>query len=928
MRFFNWRSILFFIASEQLFCSTSSMPINFDKEPSSEKKLHNTLTSSVKNNHNQPMQNQVIGNDSSTKNKYLITGESSHNTLASLSTNKDEKEESLLSLTNDHPSLSETKTISPISKNKSSPEQTAITLSENEKSKKEPGVLYQEEGFIDDHESIVFNFEETDLINVAFYMEKIHHIKFITEDILSTNKDAKGLSGHKLTFKTNKVLTKKESWDLFITFLHMAGLDIIPMSQAGFYKIVPFAKANGETVPTYIGVDVSMLPDNDMLVRYVYFARNIDPTKIQKILTPMQSGSAKLDIFSELRAFIFLDKASNIRTLMQIVTELDQSILPECLSVIKIKRANAEDIKTLYLGLRPNASSSQQPQKTWNFAKREPSVEYFPQDVSIFTDKRTNSLILLGSQKSIKKIEDFVEKYIDVDVHKNAPPPVFSYPLEYTQASDLASLLNHIVSYGSGTTAQEYGGVRNDIKYFSKMTILSEPHSNSLIINATKEDYDALVPLIKELDVPQKQIGLEVLMVQVSDSETKNIGSQISGPGGPNAGTPTNRGCQTFAKNISAQTSGIFGSSSSSSTSSTGSFESSAPVVSFLNDSNSNPIPGSYSIKASLAALLGSSLNGVINEAGAILVTFGKPIWALFKILQSMVSVHVVANPFVVVSNNTQAIVNIGEQRRITASEVVGPLGNSITGTQPLNATLGFTITPTINKSNIISLAIQVQNNQFTIAGSQTSAMQDQKSITTQAAVANGEVLVLGGIMQEQYNSASRGVPFLEHIPIIGWFFKSKSKSVVKSHFLVFICPRLLESVASEKSNGIDHYTKYKMIEAQKEIAIMDDLDWFASKRDPIQKKFFGDSMPTKLQNFAGQNVSLSKKRKQIQERKQNIISSNKKNKRPKTEKTSSFNQEPISFEQEFLNTQSSSLPKETKNSISKSTHKGDMHVA
>lgn len=955
MKFLNRWYSLFFIISGKVFCSVPAMPMTFVDNPPAEKKLHNAISSSVKNSGSVSIPNNIVHSsvqsDSKIDNNYLAKVASSNavsKKVVQPVIDEEPQEEAAPEETDDHESamtqaneeMQHTTEMLKDGKAVPSPEQESDILQiEDEPGivQSEPGVLYQEPGFIDETESVAFNFEDADLANVASYMETIHHIKFVTEDIVSTAKDAKGLAGHKLTFKTNKILTKKESWDLFITFLHMAGLDIIPMMQAGFYKIVPLAKANGEAIPTYIGVDVDTLPDNDMLVRFVYFALNIDPAKVQQILAKMQSGSAKLDVFSELRAFIFLDRSTNIKALMQIVKELDQSVMPESLSVIKIKRANVDDVKTLYELLKPKSSSGQQPPKVWAPGRREPSLEYFPQDVSLFTDKRTNSLILLGAAKSIKRIEEFVEKFIDADITRDSPP-IFTYQLEYTNAADLQTILSSVVQYGSGTpgggTAQEYGGVRNGIKYFSKMSILAEPHSNSLIINSTKEDYEALVPLIKELDVPQKQIGLEVLIVQVTDQMAKTMGAQISGPGGPDAPITANKGAQTFAQNISAQTSGILGfgnAASFASTPSTPSGSSSAPVVTTATDTAGDTF---YSIKSSLAGLLGSSLNGIVNEGGAILVTFGKPIWALFKVLQSFVSAHVVANPFVVVSNNTQAVVNIGQQRRIISSQVVSSLGTTTSGTTPQNATLGFTITPQINKSNIINLAINVQNQQFLDQSNQTSALMDQKSITTYASVANGEVLVLGGIMQEQYNSTSRGVPFLEHIPLFGWFFKSKSKSVIKSHFLVFICPRVLDS-PNQKEAGVDTYTRYKMLEAQKEMDIMEDLDWFASKRDPIQKAFFGDSMPKTLQQFAGQSNSPKLKRKKLQERNVRIQGSSKngsqKQLSPKPASSKQKKGAPaanghISFEQDFLK-MPAKAPGEVKNSISKSAQPGGVYV-
>lgn len=684
---------------------------------------------------------------------------------------------------------------------------------------KEPGILYQNQSYIDDEPATVaFNFEDANLSNLLSYMEAVHHIKFITEDIIPTAKDPKGVAGHKITFRTNKTLTRKESWDLCVTFLHIAGLDVIPMMQSGFYRLIPLTKANNEPIPTYIGVDSELLPDNDMIVRYVYFVRNIDPAKIQPILVKMQSGSAKLDVYTDLKALIFTDRASSIKSLMKIVSELDRAALPEVLSVVKLKRANVKDVISLYKSLKPTDGSSGQPQRVWANNKKESSLEYFPQDVVMVPDDRTNSLILLGTKKDVARIEDFVTQHIDVAIDREAPP-IFTYRLQYTNAADMTHILQEITKYGSSTDAGKYGGVRDGLKYFQKMTIIADKNSNALIINATPEDFAALKPLIEELDVPQKQVGLEVLFVKVSDIDVKTLGAQISGPNGAGSTVPgASLFGPTFMQNASAQTSGI---------------PSGTPIV----VTNGSSTTSDFSIKSSLASLLGSN---VLNETGSILVTFGKPIWAIFKILKTITSTHVVSNPFLVVSNNSQATLESGQERRQSSGTVIASSAVKATGLVPVQAKLTVNITPQINKNNIINLNIMVQNQEFNDAAinNVNGHPRDTKSIQTQACVANGETLVLGGIMTENYASTSVGVPFLEHIPVLGWFFKSKTRTITRDHFLIFICPRILDPV--EKYGQIDPYTNYKLNEAQQNIDLIDESDWFTSSKDPVQNAFFG----------------------------------------------------------------------------------------
>jgi len=714
-----------------------------------------------------------------------------------------------------------------------------VEISKVEELPVEPGVLHQSKGYVSDEPAtIAFNFEDASLSNLLTYIEVVHNIKFITEDIVVGAKDAKGavvpttgVAGHKISFRTNRNLTRKESWDLFLTFMHIAGLDVIPMSSDRFYRVVPLTKANTEPVPTYIGVDPNVLPDSDMIVRYVYFTRNVDPSKLQPILRTMQGASAKLDVYAELKGLIFTDRACSIKSLMQIVTELDKAALPEVVSVVKLKRANVGDVKKLLEALRPqNSAGAAQPQKVWVQSKKESTLDYFPSDVTLVGDNRTNSLIILGAARDVQRIEEFVSKYIDMAIDRSSPP-IFTYRLQYTNASDIAGVLNKIVIYGASTPAGAVGGVRDGIKFFQKMNIVHDSFTNSLIINATQEDYEALVPLIKDLDTPQKQVGIEVLIVQVTDADVKTLGSQISGPNGVNSPVP-GAGVYgpTFGQAMSAQTSGI---------------PQGTPIVVTTGQVGQDD----FSLKSSLASLLG---NPVLNEVGSVLVTFGSPIWAIFKVLKTLTSTHLIANPFLVVTNNSTASIVSGQERRQVSGEVISTSSIVTKGVAPIQANLIVNITPQVNKGNIINLKISVENSVFTTpdassAGNPDNSPRDTKIINTFASVGNGETLVLGGIMSESYTSQGAGVPFLEHIPIVGWFFKSKSRTINRSHFMIFVCPRLLDPFG--ENGHVDHYTNYKLKGVEEHLDLIDQADWFAEK-DPVQKAFFGSNSSLALQQF------------------------------------------------------------------------------
>ena len=179
----------------------------------------------------------------------------------------------------------------------------------------------------------------------------------------------------------------------------------------------------------------------------------------------------------------------------------------------------------------------------------------------------------------------------------------------------------------------------------------------------------------------------------------------------------------------------------------------------------------------------------------------------------------------------------IGTSRRVVTGEAVSSGSTSATGYQTAEANLSVTIVPQINDQKMINLAIAIENNQFVNPGP-NNAVQDMKSITTMATIADGEVLVLGGIMADNVSSASNGVPFFSKIPIFGWFFKSKANTVSKNIFITFICPKIIDNITSQED--VQRYTRSKIEEAQEYLRLMDDVDNMESGQDPIDRAFFG----------------------------------------------------------------------------------------
>ena len=650
----------------------------------------------------------------------------------------------------------------------------------------------------EDQDSIELNFENADLQNFVKQIEDIFEVTFITDDALSPlPQGKKAIKNNKISFKTNQALSKKEAWNLFITFLDIAGFAIIPQADPRIFRITMIDAARKSPLPTFIGVDASTLPDTDELIRYVYFLENASVDTIMEIINPLRSSSSQgLIALREHKGFILTDKAYNIKMLMTIVKELDKVSIPESMSVLKLRNANAEDVQRLYQELLPK----EEPTSRF-FTKKQPTSLFFPENTRIIADPRTNTLILLGPTNAIRKIEEFIVKYIDLELDQ-AYSPLYTYQLKFADARTIADIMTTMLSFGRDTAAGQYGGVRGTDQYMRPMSFIAEPFNNRLIIRGHYEDYIKAHKVIAQLDEKQPQAAIEVLIATVDLTDTKSLGAQIrSKQPGPNG---------LLGNNIKFQTSGLYGTSKAV--------------------TNPDPSTGAQRLLGNLISLVTGAV------PGTSLLTLGADafgVWGIFEALQTITDAEVVSNPFILATNNAQANIKIGEERRIVTAQVVGTTNQNAFDAD--DALLNVAITPQINSDGMINLNIEIEIDEFTNLVDQTDATKNVRKIRTNAIVANKEVLALGGLIRNNIQNKETKVPILGDIPILGWFFKNKRKVVIKQSLLVLISTRIIES---NKSDEMKSFNRDYIDDYQKTIDLM---EFPSSARDPIHRAFFND---------------------------------------------------------------------------------------
>lgn len=655
--------------------------------------------------------------------------------------------------------------------------------------------------------NIEFYFEDADMLTLLTQIKELYDVSFITDDNLDPlSKDGRALKGLKISFKTHKPLTRKAAWNLFLTFLDLAGFALVPEPDPGIYRIVTADKAQKMAVPTYIGVDATKLPDNDQVIRYVYFLENADPTMIRDIVNNLKSSNASAVVLQETKALVITDKSYNIKSLMEVVRELDQVTMPQAMAVIKLQRADAIDVAKLYEEITKTGASEAQAGRVPT--PRKPSQAlYFSENVRIIPEPRTNSLIVFGSADGIKKVEDFVLKVVDIDLEKPYSP-LHTYQLRYASATTVADIMNTITNYGKDTEAGKAGGVRGGDKYLKPLYFKSEPSTNTIVVKGEYEDFLKALEIIKRLDEPQPQVAIEALIITIDWTNTKQLGTQLRNkvPDG------------AFGRGVNFQTSG----------SNIGSASGTAPSSIVVR--SGDDVPGDERLLGNLINLaVGAAAGNTVISLGAD--KFG--VWGIFSVLQTLTSAQIISNPFLVATNKTAAFVSIGEVRRVVSGTIFAG-ENPQQAFDDMKATLDLKVTPQINSDGMVVLNIDVATTDFLTAPSDTAApATSTRQVVTKVIMADREVIAIGGLIQNRFTDDIKKVPILGDIPILGWLFKNKNRIVEKNNLLVLISARI---IAPDLVDIVDEHTQAKLVDYYD---THNSIDIVNNWRDPVDKSFF-----------------------------------------------------------------------------------------
>ncbi len=654
---------------------------------------------------------------------------------------------------------------------------------------------------------ILLNFENASLAHVLNYLAEHKKINLISH---------KDLEAQQVTLITNKPQSVEKAWDVLLTLLEANNFTIINVD--GLYRVVQTTTSRQQPLPSFAGIEPEKLPDNDKMIRFIYFLTNIKADQVKRILDQMLApNSVQLNAASN--ALIISEKSLTIKSVMQIIKNLDLGGLQESLDILKLDYVSASYVAKIYnenlLG-----KTRGQPLRLFPPQEKKP-ISFFSSSTKIIAEPRTNTLILLGTRKNLDRIRTFTKKYFDQPL-ESPVSRLHVKELKYTDAEQISPLLKAAIQPpGKAAKVPVIGGV----KYFEDMIIAAESSiegqgdksmtvgaGNRLIITCNQDDWKRIEQFIDKLDRPTPQVAMEVLFIDAEIDTNKQLGSQVR-----------NKNQDSLVKGLNFQT----------------------QHLNAIPDTGLVGVPGG---EVDFAPELQNNLifiPAAQASDGASWLTVGKTaadkvggIWGVAKSVLQTNNLNIISQPFLVANNRKKSILKLDDRRR-----VAGPIDPSSTtavqAVETIHAETTVELTPGINSVGIINLLIQINLDEFSEITTSGVADRLKRQISTRTLMSDGEVLVIGGLIQNTDIETIRKTPILGDIPILGNLFRSRIKLNEKKDLYIFIRPSIIKPRFEGKP---DDYTQLKLDYANLSInrAVRG-----TSTKDPIQHWFFdGTSRP------------------------------------------------------------------------------------
>lgn len=588
-------------------------------------------------------------------------------------------------------------------------------------------------------------------------------IKFIA-DITGKNFIIDDKVSGKITVISPRKMTLDEAYRVFLSVLEVNGFGSVDMG--GVTKIVRSADAITKSLETTM--EAPMQKDDTMVTQIIQL-KYVDANDMKNLLTPLMSkASSQLLSYPQTNVLIVTDNKANIKKLMDILKVVDVAGFAQEVKIIPLTYASATDLSTK---LNDILTEGKQEEAQRLRAMRQPDVAGQKTATKIIPYERTNSLIVLAAPPDVSGIEELIKK-LDIPT-PSGKEDIHVYYLQYANAEDLAKVLTEMPTpenpEAPAQTANVQAGqpaaqqarartVQNPALKEQNIKISPDKETNSLIIYADPYQYKSIVETIKYLDIPRKQVFVEALIMEVDATNDFKVGVEW-----------------TYASDFK--------------------YDSGEKTGYYLGRTGE-------SFVTSPSNLPSGPLFGVIGQAititqGSTSISFPN-MTSFINAMSKDSDVKVISTPQILTMDNKEAEIKVGKNvpyltRQDTDSTNIDRTVNSY-DYRDVGVTLK--LTPQINQTGTIRLKL-FQEISTLVAGTgeaQYAPTTLKRSASTTVTVKDNSTIVIGGLTGDVLSLGNYRVPLLGDIPLIGYLFKSLTRTREQTTLYIFLTPKIIDT--------------------------------------------------------------------------------------------------------------------------------------
>jgi general secretion pathway protein D len=631
-------------------------------------------------------------------------------------------------------------------------------------------------------EPVTLNFVNAEIEGVTRAMGAILKQQFVVDPRVKGN----------ITLFSEEPLSPREAYLNFLAALRGLGFTVV--ESGGLFKVVPEADAKLQSSTVSVGAAVTR--QGDQVLTQIFKLSHENANNLVPVLRPLISPNNTINANPTSNTLIVTDYADNLTRIGKIIAAMDTPSSGD-VEIIPLKYAVATDLATMVQRLSDGGSTAAQAPGSGATS-------------SILVDPRSNSLIVRASTPArMANIKTIVEKLDQPTQGNNPMGNIYVVYLKNADATKLATVLRAAYSAGSGgsgggssgssspvsaatpNSSQTQGGASSQSTAPVSASagpstggfIQADPSTNSLVITAPEPVYKQLRAVIDQLDSRRAQVYIESMIVKVDANKVSDVGIQwqgVSGQKGDNTiiGGGTNFGGTGNILTLSAATA-----------------------------------QGTTAAAGAISAIPGGFNLGVLRKIGD-LYTLG----ALAKFLETNADGNVLSTPNLISLDNEEAKIVIGQNVPFVTGSFTNTGGTSSTANpfqtiERKDVGLTLRVKPQIGESNTVRMTIYQENSSVTSTSVTAGPTTDKSAIETTVVVDDGQIMVLGGLLKDEYSGTISKVPFLGDIPFIGGLFRSDNRTRNKSNLMVFLRPVIIRTQEAANALSMDRYEQIRAMQ-------------------------------------------------------------------------------------------------------------------